>query len=280
MTNSETYAPAMIGSSERATEIDLRSRRRSLLGLPIDHVTTEEILELIASHVDRRRPLLQASLNAAKVVQGQTDDGLRETLRRFDLVTADGQAIVWATRLLGCPVPERIAGIDLMDAVVARAAAEGWRVYLLGAKAAIVERTAAALRARSPRLVVAGWRDGYFAPKEESAVVREIREAKADVLFVALGSPAKELFLDRARGSLGIAFGMGVGGAFDVVAGERSRAPRPIQRAGLEWLYRLAQEPMRLGPRYLSSNGRFVALVGREAFELRRGKGPSGDASR
>jgi N-acetylglucosaminyldiphosphoundecaprenol N-acetyl-beta-D-mannosaminyltransferase len=209
-------------------------------------------------------------VNAAKVVQAQTDAALLETLEKFDLVTADGQAIVWAGRLLGRPLPERIAGIDLMNEVVERAAERGWRVFLFGGKPEIVGRTEAELCRRHPRLVIAGSRHGYFRPEQEPEIVQAIRDARTDILFVALGSPAKELFLSRHRDALGIAFGMGVGGAFDVTAGAKARAPRWLQRAGLEWAFRLAQEPLRLGPRYLSTNGRFVALVGREAIALKR----------
>jgi N-acetylglucosaminyldiphosphoundecaprenol N-acetyl-beta-D-mannosaminyltransferase len=248
----------------------MTSHRRSFFGLPLDAATQASILSEVERAVAEERAVFQASLNAAKVVHASTDAELAGALDRFDLVTADGQAVVWAARALRMPVPERVAGIDLMLAIVARAAEMGWRVYLLGATPEILERTANKLRRLHPELTISGRRDGYFAAAEEPDVVRDIRDSASDILFVALGSPDKELFLDRHRSELGVAFGMGVGGAFDVIAGARARAPRWLQRVGLEWAFRLAQDPLRLGRRYVSSNGRFVAMVGREAVAVRR----------
>ena len=205
-----------------------------------------------------------ASLNAAKVVNAQKDNELQAALWRFDFVTADGQSVVWAAHLLGAPVPERLPGVDLMEAILERAAVRGWRIYLLGAKPKILELATAKLMGRYPKLSIAGSRHGYFSHDEEQAVVNEVRAARADVLFVALGSPEKELFLDRHREKLGVAFAMGVGGAFDVIAGVRKRAPKALQRMGLEWAFRLVQEPLRLSPRYFMSNALFLGLICKE----------------
>jgi N-acetylglucosaminyldiphosphoundecaprenol N-acetyl-beta-D-mannosaminyltransferase len=171
--------------------------------------------------------------------------------------------------LLGRRVPERLAGIDVMEALVEQAASRGWRVYLLGAKPDILETAIAELVERHPELTIAGSHHGYFRADEEEAIVREVRNARADIVFVAFGSPEKELFLDRHRTELGVRFAMGVGGAFDVIAGTRKRAPRALQRIGLEWAFRLAQEPRRLGRRYFSTNRQFLVLVAREFLALR-----------
>jgi N-acetylglucosaminyldiphosphoundecaprenol N-acetyl-beta-D-mannosaminyltransferase len=172
--------------------------------------------------------------------------------------------------VLGDPLPERVAGIDLMQALFALAARNGYGVYILGARAEVLERAVEELRGRHPGLRVVGCRDGYFGPEEDAEVAREIREARPDMLFVAISSPRKEYFLGEQGPGLGVPFAMGVGGAIDVIAGETRRAPRWMQRLGLEWLYRLAQEPRRLLRRYATTNGRFVALVARDWVRRRR----------
>jgi N-acetylglucosaminyldiphosphoundecaprenol N-acetyl-beta-D-mannosaminyltransferase len=237
------------------------SKRLELLGAPLDPLTLRETVAVVEAGIDGRRPTIHACVNAAKLVRLLRDDALRRALWSCDLVTADGQAVVWAARLLGRPLPERVAGIDLMEALLARAEQRGFRVYLLGARPEVLERAAAVLRGRHPRLRLVGTRHGYFDPAEEPDVVAEIAAARPEVLLVALDTPRKELFLAENGDRLGVLFAMGVGGAFDVLAGRRRRAPGWAQRAGLEWAFRLAQEPARLGRRYLLGNVRFTALV-------------------
>jgi N-acetylglucosaminyldiphosphoundecaprenol N-acetyl-beta-D-mannosaminyltransferase len=204
-------------------------------------------------------------VNAAKLVKLQRDTELRNAVASCDLITADGQAVVWAARLLGQRVPERVTGIDLMQALLELADRRGYRVYLLGARPAVVERCAALIRTRYPRLELCGYRHGYFTREEEDGVVAEIAEANPQLLFVALETPVKEKFLARHRDRLEIPFTMGVGGALDVMAGVRRRAPRLLQRLGLEWFFRLAQEPRRLAARYVVGNTQFAWLVLRAA---------------
>ena len=202
----------------------------------------------------------------------QHDEELRRVIRGCQLVTADGQAVVWAGRVLGQPLPERVTGIDLMHAVLERASEHGYGVYVLGAQAEVLERALGTLRECFPSLRLVGARHGYFQADEEAAVVDDIREAAPDVLFVALETPAKELFLARHRDRLRVPFVMGVGGAVDILGGVRRRAPRWLQRLGLEWAYRLAQDPRRLASRYVVGNTRFTWLVVREFARQRRGR--------
>jgi N-acetylglucosaminyldiphosphoundecaprenol N-acetyl-beta-D-mannosaminyltransferase len=239
--------------------------RASLLGCPLDPVTLAEAVGLVDRAVAERRPLQHSALNAAKLVRIQRDDALRAAVAGSELVTADGQAVVWAARLLGQPVPERVTGIDLFDALLALAAERGYRVYTLGARPAVAERAAAEIRARHAGIRLVGSRHGYFGRDEEDGVVDEIVRARPDLLFVALETPVKETFLARHRERIGAPFVMGIGGALDVLAGERSRAPRLVQRLGLEWSYRLAQDPRRLARRYVVGNSVFTWLVLREA---------------
>ena len=176
---------------------------------------------------------------------------------------------MWASRLLGDPLPTRVAGIDLMLELLALAEDRGYRVYVLGAQRGVLERAVARLREHHPRLDFAGYRDGYFPDADEPSVAAEIRAARPDLLFVAMSTPRKEYFLGRWGPELDVPFSMGVGGAIDVIAGVTKRAPRSLQRLGLEWAFRLAQEPRRLFRRYLVTNSEFVALTLRDLAELR-----------
>jgi N-acetylglucosaminyldiphosphoundecaprenol N-acetyl-beta-D-mannosaminyltransferase len=203
--------------------------------------------------------------NASHLVALQDDAALRRAAQAADLVTADGMSLVWAGRLLGHRLPERVAGIDLMTGLLERAPRHGLRVFFLGARPEVLARFVAACRKAYPGLDIAGARDGYFRPEEHDAVVREIAASGADMLFVAMPSPLKDIWCERHRDRFGVRLVMGVGGAFDVLAGVVPRAPRAMQRAGLEWAWRLMLEPRRLWRRYLVGNSRFAALVLRQA---------------
>ena len=248
----------------------LPQRERALvLGCAIDRVLLDEAVDAIDARIATRRPCQHVSINAAKLVKFQRDPALRAAIARCELVTADGQSVVWAARMLGQHLPERVAGIDLMHAVLARAGERGYRVFILGARRAVLDEAVRNLTSRDPRLTLAGWHHGYFSPADEPQVVRAIADAEADILFVALETPAKEQFLARHRDVLSIPFVMGVGGAIDIAANKRRRAPRWLQRLGLEWAFRLAQDPRRLARRYAIGNTQFALLVGREALRRR-----------
>jgi N-acetylglucosaminyldiphosphoundecaprenol N-acetyl-beta-D-mannosaminyltransferase len=238
--------------------------RAIVFGVPLDLLSMDATLDRIEGFIEEGSVHQHVVVNAAKVVAAQDDPELARTIANCDLVNIDGQAVVWATRLLGHEVPERVAGIDLMERLCVLAAERGYPVYFLGARSDIVQEVAAISARRWPRLVIAGVRDGYWSAKEEPHVVREVASSGAAILFVAIPSPRKEQFLARYKETLGVPFVMGVGGSFDVVAGRISRAPRWMQRAGLEWVFRLAQEPRRMFKRYLVGNSRFIALVVRE----------------
>lgn len=246
-----------------------RGARVHLLGSPLDVVDMAEAVDRCRAAIDGRGYLQHMSVNAAKLVAMRDDEELRHGVEDAGLVTADGQSVVWAARLLGTKLPERVAGIDLMHEMLAAADEKGYRVYFLGAKPDVLETAIEKLRRQHPRLVVAGSQHGYFSDEETDAVAQAIRESKADILFVAMSSPRKEHFLGRLGRDLGAPFTMGVGGSIDVVAGVTRRAPKAFQRAGLEWLYRMLQEPRRLGKRYLLTNGKFVAMVFREKLTRR-----------
>jgi N-acetylglucosaminyldiphosphoundecaprenol N-acetyl-beta-D-mannosaminyltransferase len=235
--------------------------RAHVLGCAIDRIDLDEAARRCERYVRTRAGAQHMAINAAKIVAIRHDETLHRCSERCDLVTADGQAVVWASRLLGDPLPARVTGIDLMFELLALAAARGYRVYLLGARAGVLERAVARLHERYPGLSIVGCRDGYFSESEEPAVAAEIHAARPDLLFVAMSTPRKEYFLGRRGPDLDVPFSMGVGGAIDVLAGVTRRAPRWLQRLGLEWAFRLAQEPRRLLRRYLVTNSSFVILT-------------------
>jgi N-acetylglucosaminyldiphosphoundecaprenol N-acetyl-beta-D-mannosaminyltransferase len=235
--------------------------RADVLGCGIDRIDMAEAARRCDGYVRTRAGAQHMAVNAAKIVAMRHDAALRRLVGDCELITADGQAVVWASRLLGDPLPVRVAGIDLMLELLALAERRGYAVYVLGARQDVLERALAQLRERHPRLRIAGHRDGYFSEAEEPSVAAAIRAARPDLLFVAMSTPRKEYFLGRWGPELDVPFSMGVGGAVDVVAGITKRAPRMLQRLGLEWAFRLAQEPRRLFRRYLVTNLAFLALT-------------------
>lgn len=246
-----------------------RVERVNVLGCMLDRLTFEEAVDFCEEVVRSRGFAQHMSVNAAKLVAMRDNAELRDSVNRCELITADGQSIIWASRLLGEPLPCRVAGIDLMGALLARAAETGHRVYILGAKPEILQRAAERMQAEYPGLVLAGYRDGYYADAEEAEVAAQIARARPDILFVAMSSPRKEYFLARHGRAIDARFVMGVGGSIDVYAGLVNRAPAFWQRAGMEWLYRLIQEPRRLLARYAKTNTAFMVLLIRELLRRR-----------
>jgi N-acetylglucosaminyldiphosphoundecaprenol N-acetyl-beta-D-mannosaminyltransferase len=243
--------------------------RRDLLGVKVDALILTQAVSRCADAIEHGRYLSIGMLNAAKVVAMRKDDLLRRAVGGCGMVLADGQSVVWASQLLGSPLPERVAGIDLFLALLGEASRRGYRVYFLGARPEILDRMIAEVGRRYPELIVAGARNGYFGQEEEPDVVAEIRLAAPDLLFVGMSSPRKEMFGARWGERTGARVVHGVGGSFDILAGLTRRAPLWWQRHGLEWLYRAAQEPVRLGRRYLTTNTSFMTIVAREAVSRR-----------
>jgi N-acetylglucosaminyldiphosphoundecaprenol N-acetyl-beta-D-mannosaminyltransferase len=243
---------------------DLQAAKRvNVLGCPVDALTLEQTvsrcLELIEGDGGR-----QMSVNASKVVLCDSDSDLSGALSRAEVVSADGVPIVWASWALGSPLPGRVNGTDLMEELMLAGSDLGLRVFILGATTPVLHRAVARVQEWYPGLVIVGTRHGYFAPEEEGDIIRAINDAKVDLLFLAMGSPVKELWLDRNWDRLNVGLAMGVGGSVDVIAGLYPRAPRWMQRSGLEWLHRFGIEPRRMWRRYLFGNARFVRIFGRE----------------
>lgn len=238
--------------------------RIQMMGCAVDNLDMEESLAVVEGFICSGRPHQHVVVNVDKIVKASRDPGLRRIINDCDLINADGMPVVWASRLLGKPLKERVTGVDLFEALMARAAQKGWRVFLLGAREEVVSGVARLYPARYPGLTIAGYRNGYWSKAEEEEVVAQIGAARPDILFVAISSPTKEAFLARYQAAMKVPFAMGVGGTFDVAVGHVKRAPVWMQKAGLEWFYRFLQEPRRMFRRYFIEDMAFVALFARE----------------
>ncbi|MFA5495370.1 MAG: WecB/TagA/CpsF family glycosyltransferase [Porticoccaceae bacterium] len=246
-------------------------QRIDVLGCPMDVATMGETVAVIDEAVAADRFTQHVVVNVAKLVNMRKDSELDASVRECDIINIDGMGVVLGARLLGHQVPERVAGVDLFHALLAMSAQKGYSVYLLGAKDDVVAETARRVRAQYPGLMLAGYHHGYFWD-DEQAMVEKIRASGAQLLFVAITSPRKENFINRWRDQLGVTFVMGVGGTFDVVAGKVKRAPLWMQKCGLEWLYRVIQEPGRMWKRYLTTNSEFACLLFKEKLAQVGGK--------
>lgn len=241
----------------------------NLLKTRVDNFTMEETLALVEEAINEEKQIFYADVNAGKIVDIQEDKILRDALNGADVINADGQAVMWASKILGKPIRERVTGIDLMQNLVQLAAKKKYKIFFFGAKEEIVKRVVDKYKNEYSPDIIAGYRNGYYSKNEEKAIVKQISDSGAQILFVGISSPTKELFLDAHKEELSkLNFIMGVGGSFDVVAGKVKRAPLWMQKAGLEWFYRLIQEPRRLWKRYLVGNSKFIWLVLKEKFKF------------
>ncbi len=224
-----------------------------------------ETVSVIRENILARMFTQHVVVNVAKIVNMRNDSELRESVLNSDIINIDGMGVVYAIHYLSGDRPERVAGIDLFLELLKMAEEERLSVYFLGAKSSTLETAVENLSVLYPSLIVAGYHHGYFWSKEEQ-VVHEIKKSGARLIFVAITSPKKERFINRWREELGVDFAMGVGGTFDVVAGKVKRAPLWMQINGLEWFYRVCQEPRRLFSRYFYTNFIFLILVLRQKF--------------
>ena len=240
-------------------------KRIEFLKAPMDIATMQETVSFIESRIEQKQFLQHVVVNVAKIVNMQKDPVLAESVKACEVINIDGMGVVFGARFLGHHVPERVAGVDLFHELLAMSAKRDFPVFLLGATEEVVSKTVEVVKAQNPSLNIAGYNDGYFWDDEE-AIVTKIHESGAKLLFVAITSPKKENFINKWQDKLGVDFVMGVGGTFDVVAGKVKRAPQWMQKAGLEWLYRVIQEPGRMWKRYLVTNSKFAYLLIKDKF--------------
>jgi N-acetylglucosaminyldiphosphoundecaprenol N-acetyl-beta-D-mannosaminyltransferase len=241
--------------------------RVDILGTPIDNMTMDETIQLIANAIDSNQRLSHTVVNAGKIVLMHKDPLLKESVVTADIINADGQGVVWASRFLGQPLVERVTGIDLMDNLVELAYRKRYKIFFFGAKDQVLNTVVQHYASKYSYNIIAGYRNGYFKKSEERSIAQQIADSGANLLFVAITSPLKEKFLYENRDLLDkVNFTMGVGGSFDVIAGFVKRAPVWMQNSGLEWLYRVYQEPKRMFKRYLVGNWQFIMLVLKHRF--------------
>jgi N-acetylglucosaminyldiphosphoundecaprenol N-acetyl-beta-D-mannosaminyltransferase len=235
--------------------------RENFLGCPIDILTMSETVDLARGAMRNRGRLQHVALNVAKFVNMRRDPVLAADVANSDVVSMDGMGIVWGARCVGLPAKVRVTGVDLLSELLAVCADEGFRPYFLGATPQISKEAARRVSARYPSIQFSGVRDGYFSADQEKQVVDDIRRSGADCLFIGMPTPRKERFLAAYRDELNVPFIMGVGGAFDVLAGCVQRAPLRMQQLGFEWLYRVYQEPGRMWWRYAKTNTLFAGIL-------------------
>ena len=236
--------------------------RIDILNTTIDNLSMQETLQIVDHTIMKGEQLHHVVVNAGKIVSMQKDLKLRKSVNESDLINADGQAVVWASIILGKPLKERVAGIDLMTRLVEMSHKNNYKIFFFGAKQEVVKSVVDKYTNEYTSNIIAGYRNGYFKKEEEKDIAREISNSGANILFVAISSPTKENFLYENKDLLKkVNFIMGVGGSFDVVAGHVKRAPLWMQNVGLEWFYRFSQEPRRMWKRYLIGNVKFIILV-------------------
>jgi N-acetylglucosaminyldiphosphoundecaprenol N-acetyl-beta-D-mannosaminyltransferase len=232
-----------------------------ILGLPVHVVDMRSALQTIDEYIRDRRPHHIITADASMLVMAQQDLPLRGIIAAADLITPDSTGILWAARRNGTALTERVSGVDIVEQLCALSPQHGYRIYFLGAAPGIAEQAANRMRQRYPGAQIDGTRDGYFTAEDTDGVVTEIRECAPDVLCVAMGIPKQEKWIAAQRDRLGVPVLIGVGGTLDVLSGTVRRAPRIMQRARLEWLWRVLSNPRKISKVMLLP--RFVVMVQR-----------------
>ena len=239
----------------------------NFLNIPIDCISMCETLEKVKNAISSKQQIHHAVVNAGKIILMQNDKELEKSVLEADIINADGQAVVWAANLFGIKIPERVAGIDLMQNLVELSFKKKYKCFFLGANQVVVESLVKIYKKKFSENIIAGYRNGYFNDDDELKIAQSISESGANILFVAISSPKKEIFLNKYKKQLSnVNFIMGVGGSFDVIAGKIKRAPKLMQNLGLEWFFRFCQEPRRMWKRYLIGNTKFILLVVKAYF--------------
>lgn len=216
-----------------------------ILGIRVDDVDMVQALCFVGRLVSERRSGQIITLNAEILYQAQKNVALKTVIENAAMVTPDGSGVVWASRTLGQPLKERVTGIDLMEEICRQARYNGWKLFLLGGAPGVAETAATNIKQALEGVQIVGTQHGYFQPEEGAAVVDAINTAAPDILFAGMGAPKQELWLASHQAELHVPVLMGVGGSFDVVAGNVRRAPAFFQRIGMEWFWRLCLEPKR-----------------------------------
>ncbi len=241
--------------------VEETSNRIRMLEIPINNLTMGEVLEVLLQSMRGKTAQQICFINADCMNIACRDEAYFGMLKMADYVFADGIGLKLAGKLLNRPVRQNINGTDLFPRLLSRMEAEKKSVYFLGARPEVVEGVASWVRGHYPQLKIAGFRSGYFKPEEEDSVVNEVAASGANLLMVALGAPRQDLWIARHKARLGAGAAVGVGGLFDFYSGRIPRAPQWLREMGMEWTYRLVQEPGRMWKRYLIGNGLFLGRI-------------------
>ncbi|WP_288311832.1 WecB/TagA/CpsF family glycosyltransferase [uncultured Selenomonas sp.] len=234
-------------------------KKVTILGVPVDAITMGEAVARIDGFIEKRTPVLVATANAEMLMRATHDGALRRILQGAAMVTPDGAGTVWAAHHLGHAMPERVAGYDMVQELMREAPAKHRRIFFFGSAPGVADKAKKKAEQLYPGIEIVGTRNGFFTAADEPAIIEEIKAAHPDILLVALGVPKQEKWLAKHLGELGVPVAIGVGGTFDVMAGVMKRAPRWMQRAKLEWLFRGMIQPKRAGR--LLALPRFVLKV-------------------
>ena len=241
------------------------TERIVLLGCPFDAITEDATVNTVFEWIQspERKSHHIITVNVAILMMAKEDPKLADAVEKADLVVVDGKPLVWTSKWLEAPVPHKVSGVDLMRRLLEEGDKRGLRIFLLGTTQERLDVLDRVIRARYPNVTIAGTRNGYFKAPDYPDVTKMIRDAKADLLLVGMPAPFKEIWCEQYREELDTPAMLGVGGAFDVMAGFVPRAPRLMQEAGMEWAWRLMMEPKKLWKRYLVTNSAFIALLGK-----------------
>lgn len=250
------------------------NKRINILGIDIDVLTSKETVQVVEKYITSKTPLHLMGVNADKINEAKKNPAMKEIINSCGVINADGTSVVMASKHLtnGNKLPERVAGIDLMMDLVALCERKGYKVYLLGAKPKTVVKAYNELKLVYPKLNICGVHNGYFKLKDWPLISGIIKKAKPDIVFVGITSPIKEYLIEYLQNDGHKAVFMGVGGSFDVISKEIKRAPKWVQKANMEWFYRVIQEPTRLFRRYFVGNAEFISSVRKEKRKQKRGK--------
>lgn len=249
-----------------------KNPRIKILNTIIDVIDMNETVSLVEKYVQRKIPLHLIGVNADKINELNQNERLRQIVNSCGVINADGASVIMASKFLGKPLPERVAGIDLMQKLVRISEKKGYSIYLLGAEQEVVDKTSEVLKQRYPRLKIKGVHNGYFKEKDWPKISTELKEKKPDFIFVGITSPLKEYLVEYLQDDGNDGVFMGVGGSFDVISGKIHRAPKWMQKINLEWLFRVIQEPKRLFKRYFIGNVIFIINIFKEKFNMRNFK--------
>lgn len=243
------------------------NKRITILNTQIDVLSQEETINLVEKYIVTKTPLHLMGVNADKINELNSNDLMKKIVNSCGIINADGASVILASKYLNKPLPERVAGIDLMQKLVELCSNKNYSIYLLGAKQDIVEETATVLKNKYENLKISGIHNGYFKEEQWKQISDELKAKKPDIVFVGITSPIKEYLIEFLQNDGNKSVFMGVGGSFDVISGNIPRAPIWMQKCNLEWLFRVLQEPKRLFKRYFIGNFSFIKSVIKEKYQ-------------